>query len=121
MSKPITPLRERLTPGIIEKLVSREMTNAQAAKMLGSSENYLGFVFNQVLDKRREKGKIAQSRENAKKLVEARRDMRIREAKKVINGIKDLAKAAKTAKCSERTMRRYVEKIAPKIKPEAYE
>ncbi len=121
MPKPIKPLRERLTEDIIEKLVSRQMTNAQAATLLGSSENYLGFVFNQVLEKRRKKGMISEKRENAKNLVQSRRQLRIREAKKVLQGAKDLAKAAKSANCSERTMRRYVEKIAPAQPREAYE
>jgi DNA-directed RNA polymerase subunit F len=56
---------------------------------------------------------VAESRESAQKLVESRRELRIREAKKVMNGSKTLTAAAKTAKCSERTMRRYVEKVAP--------
>mgnify|MGYP001608697121 CR=1 FL=1 len=50
-------------------------------------------------------------RKAAKDLVESRRAVRMREAKKVYSQSKTLAQAAKAANCSERTIRRYVEQI----------
>lgn len=113
------PLRERLTPELVKALENRTMTNEEVAAKLQVNASYLSTVFNSLSSKKR--GEVALQRENAHKLVEARRQLRIREAKKVCNGTKSLEKAAKDAKCSERTMRRYVERVAPTIPGEAYE
>jgi AraC-like DNA-binding protein len=115
------PLRERLTPDIVAKLQSREMSDAEAASMLGVNTNYLNYVFNTVLGLKRKRGKVAEKRQAEALLAESRRQLRIREAKKVCKGTKTLEKAAKAANCSVRTMRRYVDKVAPEIAEEAYE
>jgi len=114
------PLREKLTLALLDDLRLRKKTNAEVAKSLNVSPQYLSNVFNQLTDGRIP-GPTSVYRLAEKKLVEARRAVRIREAKKVINKTKDLKTAAKTANCSERTLRRYVIKIAPKQKTEAYE
>jgi AraC-like DNA-binding protein len=115
------PLRERLTPQMIDDLKHRRVTDAQLAEQLGVNEKYLNYVFNSVLKQRRIRGKVSEKRENERKLVLARRQMRIKQAKKVLNGRISLEKAAKDANCSTRTMRRYVERVAPQIAEQAYE
>lgn len=111
----MTTLRERLTPQIIEDLKTRKRTNREVAAQLGVHEDYLSQVFNAKTH--RERGKVALQREQTHELVEARRRMRLREAQKVVDGLKTLEKAAKTARCSERTMRRYVLELTQKDCP----
>lgn len=101
------PLRERLTPDLLERLRTRQMTNKEAAALLNVNASYLSFVFNQ-LDSRNP-GEVSVNRLWLKKLMAARRDVKLREAKFVIDGHKSLQQAAKKARCSERTMRRYIE------------
>lgn len=115
------PLRERLTPQMLDDLKNRRVTDAALAKQLGVNPNYLNFVFNSVLKQHRIRGKESEKREKERELVQSRRQMRIKQAKRVLNGVISLEKAAKLANCSERTMRRYVEKVAPEIPKEAYE
>lgn len=114
-------LREKLesTPKLLNALKNRTLTNAEVADTLGVNESYLSTVFNQITRKKR--GEVALQREADHALAESRRQLRIREAKKVSAGKKTLEKAAEAANCSTRTMRRYVEKIAPKEPEEAYE
>lgn len=106
------PLRERLTPELIKALEDRALTNEEVARRLSVNASYLSSVFNTI--SRKKPGEVRQARLEMRKLVEMRRQLRIREAKKVLRGTKTLDKAARAANCSERTMRRYVEKIAPK-------
>lgn len=113
------PLRERLTPALIEALKTRTKSNDEVAALLGVHPRYLSMVFNKLA--KRNRGKVVKEREENAELVAARRELRIREAKKVKNGTKTLAKAAKAARCSERTMRRYIEQVAPLEPTQAYE
>lgn len=113
------PLKERLTPALVKALEDRTMTNAQVAALLDVHPSYLSTVFNTISRKKR--GGTREAREWMHELVQARREMRIREAKKVAAGKKTLEKAAKDANCSERTIRRYIEKVAPTVPEEAYE
>lgn len=115
------PLRERLTPEMIDDLKNRRVTDVQLAKQLDVNPNYLNYVFNSVIKEKRIRGPVSEKREKERDLVESRRQMRIKQAKRVINGRISLEKAANLANCSVRTMRRYVEKVAPQIQEEAYE
>lgn len=114
-------LREKLesSPALLKALENRTLTNAEVATTLDVNESYLSTVFNTISQKKR--GEVALQREADHDLAESRRQLRIREAKKVTAGKKTLDKAADAAKCSTRTMRRYIEKIAPTEPEEAYE
>lgn len=113
------PLKERLTPALVKALEQRTMTNAQVAELLQVNASYLSSVFNTISKKKR--GEVREQREWMHELVQARRQLRIREARKVLGGKKTMQQAAKDANCSERTIRRYVEKVAPNVKEEAHE
>jgi AraC-like DNA-binding protein len=114
-------LREKLqsSPALLKALEERALTNAEVADRLKVNESYLSTVFNTITRKKR--GDVAVQREAEHSLAESRRQLRIREARKVLRGTRTLEKAANAANCSTRTMRRYVEKIAPKVQEEAYE
>lgn len=114
-------LREKLqsSTALLTALRDRTVSNAEAATQLGVSEAYLSTVFNSITRKKR--GKVMIQREAEHELAQARRELRTREARKVFLGKKTLEKAAKAANCSTRTMRRYVEKVAPYEQEAAYE
>lgn len=112
-------LKERLTPALIKALEDRTLTNDQVADRLGVNPSYLSTVFNTLSKKA--PGKVREERKQMSKLVKSRKQIRIREAKKVLRGTRTLAQAAENAGCSERTMRRYVEQVAPNEPDEAYE
>lgn len=114
-------LREKLesSPKLLNALRNRTLTNAEVAEQLDVSESYLSTVFNTIT--RKERGPVIVQREADHQLAAARRQLRIREARKVFLGKKTLEKAASAANCSTRTMRRYVEKVAPYAKEAAYE
>lgn len=106
------PLIDRLTPSLLKKLQSRKITNSEAANSLNVSETYLSRVVATLQTK--EPGKTRIEREAAKTLFKARLNTRALLAKEVIKGTKTLAKACKSANCSERTMLRWVAKYRRK-------
>jgi transposase len=106
------PLKERLTPELVRALEDRTMTNSEVAAILDVNPAYLSTVFNTISRKKR--GPVREQREWMRDLVAARRDVRVQEARKVAQGRKSIEQAALDANCSERTIRRYVEKVASK-------
>lgn len=105
------PLRDRLTPAMLERLRTRKITNAQAAEKLEVSETYLSRTVAAMQEKT--PGEVMLARAAAAKLVAERRHHRERLAKEVKNGNLDVGTAAKRAKCSLRTMSRYVAAYIP--------
>jgi predicted XRE-type DNA-binding protein len=110
MAKP-KKLKDRLTAALLEKLRTRKITNAQAAEQLGVSEPYLSRTVAAI--QRKEPGKTMLERAKAHKLAETRRKHREGLAKEVKNGNLDVHAAARRAKCSIRTMSRYVAAYVP--------
>lgn len=108
MSK-IKPLRERLTPAILQALESRSRTNADVAKELGVHPNYLSAIFNQI--SARKPGEVNQARIWMQELVACRRELRQMAAQRVVDGRVSSSEAAAEVNCSERTIRRYVREI----------
>lgn len=104
-------LKDRLTKPLLQKLRERKLTNAEAAAQLDVSISYLSRVVAAI--QRKEPGKTMQARRAAHALVTQRRQHRERLAREVKNGNLDVNAAAKRAKCSIRTMERYVEAYTP--------
>lgn len=114
--KPQKPLKDRLTKALLEKLRTRKITNAQAAADLGVCETYLSRTVAAIQEK--EPGETMLARQQATELAAERRHHRERLAKQVKNGEITPEKAAVAAKCSLRTMARYVAAyVPPKRKP----
>jgi transposase len=105
------PLKDRLTKTLLEKLRLRKLTNAEAAEQLGVSESYLSRTVATI--QRKEPGKTLAARKAAHALAVQRRQHRERLAKEVKNGVLDVDAAAARAKCSVRTMSRYVAAYVP--------
>lgn len=105
------PLRDRLTQHMLERLRTRKMTNEEAADKLGVSVTYLSRIVATMQTK--ERGQTMLEREAVSKLAAERRHHRERMAKEVKNGNLDVATAAKRAKCSERTIKRFVAAYTP--------
>lgn len=105
------PLRDRLTKAVLEKLRTRKMTNAEAADMYGVTMSYLSRVVASMQEK--EPGPTNAARKAAALLAQQRRQHRERLAKEVLHGELDVNVAAKRARCSIRTMERYVSACTP--------
>jgi AraC-like DNA-binding protein len=102
----VTLLQQALT--YIEALDKREITLRAVAEALQCNESYLS----RVLKPHRNTQESAYSkRQKHAKLLESRREMRKRHAFSVKSGHKSLKKGAADARCSERTLRRYMERL----------
>lgn len=97
-------LLERAQP-YIEALEARRLTIRALALLLGCSESYLSRLLSGRLKRVQSTTKTRRLRT---KLLESRREMRKKHANLVKNKQKSLKKASADAKCSERTMRRYI-------------
>jgi len=107
-------LSEKLleNPAVIEGYLSRRLSAADLAKQFGYEEGYMLSTLSR-LGVKREVNPVStyqQQRQNAV-LAETRREFREFLAMKVANNKMTLKKAAEIASCSERTIRRYVEKV----------
>ena len=89
-------------------LEERKITLREVAAALGCSESYLSRVLSPTLQRVESSTK---KREKQAKLTQGRQEMRKRHALLVKNGQKSLKKGAADAKCSERTLRRYIDKV----------
>lgn len=89
----------------VQALENRELTIRKLAGMLGCSESRLSRVLSGHLKRVQSTTKTRQLRT---KLLESRREMRKKHAILVKSKQKSLKRAAADAKCSERTMRRYI-------------
>lgn len=103
-------------PDLLEKLRTRQMTNREAAAQLGYDEFYLGRVLKQIGIGKKE-GEIRAKRRALSRKATTRKQFRTELAKQVLANKLSLDKAAETARCSTRTMYRYVESITvnPKV------
>ena len=109
--KKLKPLKDRLTPAILNRLHKRKITNAEAATLLHVSETHLSRTVAAIQGK--VPGITAPQREAAAKLTKVRKEVRCVLAKKVLKNRITLADAAVQAGCSERTMSRYVALYRP--------
>lgn len=91
--------------GYILNVEERTLTIRELAEILGCNECYLSRTLKPHLNRVESSTK---SREKARKLAESRREMRKRHAIAVNLGLKSLKRAAADARCSERTIRRYM-------------
>lgn len=87
---------------------NRTLTLRQLAVNLETNESYLSRILKNHIKKVPSSTK---SRQKQQELVEIRRFLREKHAKLVISREKSLKRAAADARCSERTLRRYMEKI----------
>jgi AraC-like DNA-binding protein len=86
-------------------LRARETTLREVAEAIDCSPSYLCRLLSGTLKRVQSSTKTRQKR---KELVGIRRQMRRKHAISVLSGEKSLKRAAADARCSERTMRRYV-------------
>jgi transcriptional antiterminator len=89
-------------------LEERALTIRDLAKILGCSESYLSRTLSPTLNR---KESSTESRKKSHLLSEIRALMRKKHALLVKTGQKTLKRAAKDCRCSERTIRRYLEKV----------
>jgi AraC-like DNA-binding protein len=87
-------------------LENRTMTVRTVARLIACNESHLYRALKGKLNKVKSANSVRKSRS---KLAKARKEMRERHAFLVKTGQKSLKKAAADAKCSERTIRRYME------------
>lgn len=98
-------LLDRAQP-YFDQLEKRVLTISALAKLLQCNENYLSRLLSVHLKRCQSSTK---TREKLKLLFETRKQMRKKHADLVRNGSKSLKRAAADARCSERTIRRYME------------
>lgn len=91
-----------------KRLEARKITLREVAEQLGCNETYLCRVFSHSLQRVESSTSLRAKRA---KLAQSRREMREKHANLVISRRKSLEKAAADAKCSVRTMRRYVARL----------
>ena len=84
-------------------LASRKLTKTALASELGVSATYLMRITPTLPP-----GPVAAQRRANSTFAESRKAFRLKLAKQVLAGSKSITKAAAEAKCSERTMYRYV-------------
>lgn len=101
-------LLERAQPYIAD-LEKRALTIRALAQLLGCNECYLSRALSGHV-KRTESS--TKSRQKRTKLFNSRKEMREKHALLVKTGVKSLKKASADARCSQRTIRRYVDKLS---------
>jgi AraC-like DNA-binding protein len=95
----------------LDALNARELTLRELARMLDTNESYLSRILAGHL-KRVES--TTELRKKTSELAQSRRFMREKHANLVKSGQESLRKAAFHAKCSQRTIRRYIQKLESK-------
>lgn len=106
------PLKIRLLerPEIIVRLMTWEMTYEEAAKIFNVSVDHLTHTVIDLVGKRKPAPKYQKRKLNSE-LAATRKDFRLSLAYQVVNGSLSIEAAAKQAKCSERTIYRYIDRI----------
>lgn len=89
----------------VDALNRREITLREVANLIGCNECYLSRVIGPLLN--RVESAYSQ-RKKRSKMAECRRLMRKKHAFLVKTGQKSLKRGASDARCSERTLRRYI-------------
>lgn len=103
-------------PELLEQLRTRQITNREAALQLGYDEFYLGKVLKEIgIGKK--VGEVRAKRKALSRKAITRKQFRTELAKEILSNQLTLGKAAELARCSERTMYRYVESIT--VKPQS--
>lgn len=92
-----------------DALEKRALTIRALAGILGCNESYLSRVLSPTLKRVESTTKL---RGKQQKLTESRRLMREKHAFMVLNGQKSLKRAAADARCSEKTIKRYMERLS---------
>ena len=96
----------RVTEQQKEDLFMRRITTRQLALELGVREQYVSSLF---------PGKIATERKGKTLLLQARKEIRKREAARVIEGLLSITQAATALRISYRSMARAVQAARPKV------
>lgn len=97
-------------PDLLEKLRTRQLTNREVAAQLGYDEFYLGRVLIQIGVGKKE-GEVRAKRKALSRKATTRKQFRTELAKQIVSNTLTLEKAAELARCSTRTMYRYVDNI----------
>lgn len=105
------PLVDRLNAKLLKQLRERKVTNTAAAEALGVHETYLSRILKE-LGEEKTKGVTMAHREARAMLAQTREQYRAQLAKKVNRKEMTPEKAAKEAKCTVRTMFRWMAKYA---------
>ena len=111
MPKTTNTLTEKLTPEILQNLTDRKIRKKDLAEQFQVTATHLSRTLTANNFKRLPAPAYA-SRKAAALLYRARGDNRLVIAQKVDNKTLDIETACKLAVCSERTMRRYLAKLA---------
>lgn len=109
MAKTKTPLIDRLDLPTLDKLHTRQITGAEVAAQLGVSGTHLSRVLSAEGFKKLP-GPVLQKRKAITELVKTRHEYRQGLADKVAAKTITIEQACAKAKCSERTMWRYIAK-----------
>lgn len=96
----------KITKRDLERLAKRKITKRALADQLGISEGYLYHLTPPLPPGPVRNKRLAQSA-----LAQSRRNYRLRLAKLVRRGTRSIESAAKEARCSVRTMYRYLELV----------
>ncbi len=92
----------------LKDLEKRALTLRKLAQILQCNESYLSRLLKNHVKRTQSSTK---AREKAHVLFESRKQMREKHAALVANGSKSLKKAAADARCSQRTLRRYIHNL----------
>lgn len=108
----MTTLKTRLLerPDIIVKLMTWEMTYEEAAKILKVSTDHLTHTVIDLVGPRKPAPKFQQRKRNSE-LAATRKDFRLSLAYQVLAGTLSIEDAAEQAKCTTRTIYRYLDKV----------
>lgn len=97
-------------PEILGKLINRTLTNKDLAAQLGYSTVYVSQTL-KAMGLKKIKGEVADKRNKRSRLKQCRTEYRLEVARDVISKRITIEQAAKIAKCTERTIYRYVDKL----------
>lgn len=100
----------RTNPTVLGRLLSRDLTNKELAKDLGYSVVYVSQVLKEM-GLKKVKGQVADKRKKRSVLKQTRSEYRTEVARDVLNKRITIDTGAKIAKCSERTLYRYIKKL----------
>lgn len=97
-------------PTVLGKLLSRTLTNKELAEQLGYSPVYISQTLKEM-GLKKAKGEVADHRKKRSKLKQSRTDFRLEVARDIIAKRITVEKGSEIAKCSERTLYRYIKKL----------
>lgn len=100
----------KIPPEVVSQIVNRTLTNRKASLMLGISEQYFSVLFRR-LKLKKVPGPTVVAKRDAKNLSATRIDYRKQVVNQVKNGRKTIQAAAREARCSERTIYRYLKML----------